>query len=87
LVDIEKVASGGVIEAAELAPRGEGRVFEGVRPIRLADSDPSGRLRLDALARHLQDVATDDVNDAGVGDDGLTWVVRRSAFVIEEWPR
>ena len=85
-MDIEEVASGGVIEAAELAPRGEGRLFAGVRPIRLADADPSGRLRLDALARHLQDVATDDVNDAGAGNDKLTWVVRRSAFVAEAWP-
>jgi len=62
-------------------------VFDGVRPVRLADADPSGRLRLDALARHLQDVATDDVVDAQVSDEGLTWVVRRTAVVIEQWPR
>ena len=37
----------------------------------------SGRVRLDALARYLQDVAADDVDDAGV--EGA-WVMRRMAF-------
>ena len=34
--------------------------------MRLADVTPGGRLRLDALARYLQDVAGDDVDDAGI---------------------
>jgi acyl-ACP thioesterase len=49
--------------------------------------DPAGRLRLDACARHLQDVATDDTIDAGIGDARLTWVVRRAAVVVERFPR
>jgi acyl-ACP thioesterase len=84
---VSEVEIGGVIAAATIAPHGAGRVFEGTRPVRLADADQAGRLRLDALARHLQDVATDDVTDAGIGNDGLTWVVRRAAVVIEQWPR
>ena len=79
--------TGGTVDAATLPPRGAGRIFEGIRPVRLADAHPSGRLRLDALARHLQDVATDDVVDAQVGDGGITWVVRRTALVVEQWPR
>jgi len=44
-------------------PRG-GRVFEGVRKVRLADVSPAGRLRLDATARFLQDLSADDTADA-----------------------
>jgi acyl-ACP thioesterase len=76
-----------VLEAATRAPAGGGRCFAGTRPIRLGDVNPAGRLRLDALARHLQDVATDDTVDAAIADDGLTWVVRRAAVVVERWPR
>jgi acyl-ACP thioesterase len=64
-----------------------GRCFEGTRTIRLGDVNPEGRLRLDALARHLQDIATDDTRDAGVDDPRTTWVVRRAAVVAERWPR
>ena len=45
--------------------------------MRLGDADPSGRLRLDGVARTLQDIATDD--DADRGDLGAgAWVVRRT---------
>ena len=37
------------------------RRFSARRPIRLSDTDERGRLRLDAVARYLQDVAADDV--------------------------
>ncbi|MBV8451206.1 MAG: hypothetical protein JOZ29_02895, partial [Deltaproteobacteria bacterium] len=46
-----------------------------------------GRLRLDALARHLQDVATEDTRDAGIGDPRTSWVVRRTAVHAGRWPR
>ena len=66
----------------------EGRTFTGTRRVRLGDVDASGRLRLDALARYLQDVATDDVDDAEVaGSDDHTWVLRRLAVTIERWPQ
>jgi acyl-ACP thioesterase len=44
---------------------------------------PSSRVRLDAIARYLQDVAADDVADVGVG--GI-WVVRRVALVTPAFP-
>jgi acyl-ACP thioesterase len=78
---------GGVLAATALAPHAGGRRFLGSRPVRLADADPSGRLRLDALARHLQDVASDDTADARMEDERLTWVVRRAAVAVARWPR
>jgi acyl-ACP thioesterase len=78
---------GGVLAATALAPRDGGRRFERARAVRLGDADPAGRLRLDAFARHLQDVAGDDTADAGVGEERLSWVVRRSAVVADRWPR
>ena len=38
-----------------------GRVFTGGYPIRRTDVTPGGRLRFDAVARYLQDVAEDDI--------------------------
>jgi acyl-ACP thioesterase len=63
-----------------------GRTFRAARRVRLADADPSGRLRLDALARFLQDVGNDDIADAG-GDVEEPWVARRSTVVAPVWPR
>jgi acyl-ACP thioesterase len=62
-----------------------GRRFETSRRVRLADADPSGRLRLDALARFLQDIAADDAFDVGLRD--ATWVVRRTVLAIDGRPR
>ena len=52
--------------------------------MRLGDVTPSGRLRLDAIARYLQDVAADDVDDAGITG---AWVLRRTALKIFDLPR
>jgi len=60
-----------------------GRVFAAQRRIRLSDTDASGRLRLDAVARYLQDVAADDVADAGWSPDEHVWVVRRTHVDVE----
>src|SRR3954464_4753129 len=67
-----------------LPPPARGRVYRGGRRVRLGDASPGGRLRLDALARYLQDVSTDDTRDAALDDDG--WVVRRTALRIERIP-
>jgi len=58
------------------------RRFSAHRPIRLSDTDANGRLRLDAVARYLQDVAADDVADAGWSPDEHIWVVRRTALDV-----
>jgi acyl-ACP thioesterase len=68
-----------------LAPPGPGRRFAASRPVRIADVLPSGRVRLDALARYLQDVATDDGEDAGI-DRHLAWVVRKTTMHLQRRP-
>jgi acyl-ACP thioesterase len=61
-------------------------VFEqSLRP-GLADCAPSGRIRLDALARWLQDVAYADVEDAGLASAAV-WVVRRARMHVKRFPR
>lgn len=59
-----------------------GRVFRSSRPIRLSDTDPGNRLRLDAVSRYLQDVASDDWADAGFESEASVWVVRRTALAV-----
>jgi acyl-ACP thioesterase len=71
----------------ELVPPPDGgRLFSQTRRPWLADCAPSGRMRLDALARWLQDVAYADVEDAGVADQAA-WVVRRTRLSVARFPR
>jgi acyl-ACP thioesterase len=60
-----------------LPPPLAGRTFTGLRAVRLADVDRHGRVRLDALARFLQDVAIDDVQETGWGTPRHLWFVRK----------
>ena len=53
-----------------------GRTFAVAYRIRLSDTDATGRLRLDAVARYLQDAATDDVEETGWGAPDHLWVLR-----------
>src|SRR5947209_283509 len=64
----------------------EGRVFEQVFRPGFADCAPSGRIRLDALARWLQDVAYADVVEADLADRAV-WVVRRTRIRVQRFPR
>lgn len=59
----------------------EGRTFTAHRKVRLADVSPNGRMRLDAVARFVQDVSNDDTVDAGLQDD-MAWVVRRTVIEV-----
>ncbi len=63
-----------------------GRVHKTARRMRLADVDPTGRCRLDSLARHLQDIARDDSAASGLGD-AMNWVVRRTMIEVRTAPR
>jgi acyl-ACP thioesterase len=63
-----------------------GRRFSTQRRVRLGDVTPTGRLRLDALARYLQDVSNDDTRDAALANE-LAWVVRRTAVTVKQFPR
>lgn len=71
----------------ELVPwPSRGRVFTQSQRPGLGDCAPSGRVRLDALARWLQDIAYFDVEDAGLAASAV-WVVRRSRIRVSRFPR
>ena len=68
---------------------GRGRQFSGQFRVRLGDADESGVIRLDGVARVLQDVATDDWEETGL-ESTDTWVVRRTSIRVADggrWPR
>jgi len=68
---------------------GQGRRYSARRTVRVSDAGPDGALRLDGVARYLQDVATDDWVDSGLST-GDTWVVRRAYVELAHggrWPR
>lgn len=60
-----------------------GRRVRRGRTVRLSDVTGTGRLRLDALARYLHDIAGDDVDDAGRGG---AWVLRRVVLALGTLP-
>ena len=76
-----------VVEAEFREPSERGRVYRTSRRVHLGDVGSSGELRLEALARFLQDVATDDAIDGGLRELGGTWVLRRLAVDIVAPPR
>jgi acyl-ACP thioesterase len=61
---------------ALVPPPPTGRTFRVGYKIRLSDADENGRLRLDAVARFLQDAAMDDVEETGWGAPEHLWVLR-----------
>ena len=61
------------------------RRYTASRTVRLGDVGIDGSLRLDALARFLQDIAADDAADVGLRD--ATWVVRRTSLTLEGRPQ
>jgi acyl-ACP thioesterase len=63
-----------------------GRVYSARRFIRSTEVTPSGRLRLDALARYLQAVAEDDLADSGLLSPAV-WLVRRCAIAVRAFPQ
>lgn len=64
----------------------QGRRYDDHRRVLLSDTTPDGRLRLDAIARFLHDIATLDNTDAPLVDKGL-WVIRSIDIEIFSWPR
>jgi acyl-ACP thioesterase len=63
-----------------------GRLFSAARTVRTTDVTQAGRLRLDAVARYLQEVAEDDVIDAGLHEPA-SWLLRRCVLFIHRYPR
>jgi len=70
-----------------LPPPEQGRRFAARRRVRLGDVNGANRLRLDAVARYLQDVASDDVDDIADPRVDGTWVLRRTALSLGDLPR
>ena len=69
--------------ATELLPPSDaGRRFTAERTVRLGDVDARGELRLDAIGRYLQDVASDDALDAALSN-AMGWLVRRTMVRVE----
>jgi acyl-ACP thioesterase len=77
-----------------------GRTYLSKRYVRLGDVNPHGRMRLDALARAVQDIATADAADAltGVlseslslttfcGGTGRSWAERRTSILGDQGAR
>jgi acyl-ACP thioesterase len=64
-------------------PTESGRTIVRNRPVRLGDVDRRSTLRLDALARYLQDVALDDSTDSGL-DMSLGWIARRTQIDVHQ---
>lgn len=63
----------------------EGRVYRDQRRVRLGDASPRRRLRLDAVARYLQDVAEDDAAEAGL-PASIGWVLRSTRVSVRRFP-
>ena len=64
-----------------------GRVFRAGRRVHLGDVDRFGHLRLEALARYLQDVASDDADDAQLSERRGVWVLRSTDLAISVLPK
>ena len=64
-----------MLDTSVIPPAGA-RTFTARRHVRLSDMDAAGRVRLDAVARFLQDAAIDDVQETGWGAPEHLWVVR-----------
>jgi acyl-ACP thioesterase len=63
-------------------PDGRPDVFEREWPLRVADIDRHGRLRLDAAARHIQDIGQDQLRESGFEAIHPLWVVRRTMIDV-----
>jgi len=75
------------MELTEIVPGpAVGRAFERTLCPGIADAEATGRCRLDAIARWLQDVAYADLVDAGFEGRGA-WIVRRTRIRVEAFPR
>ena len=59
-------------------PDGHPDVFDREWPLRVGDIDRTGRLRLDAACRHIQDIGQDQLREMGFEETHPLWIVRRT---------
>ncbi|APE37330.1 hypothetical protein BOX37_29155 [Nocardia mangyaensis] len=67
----------------------EGTGFATAWPVRAGDVDPYQRLRFDAVARYLQDIAWDELHQTALHRSDPTWIVRRTVIDVIRpvvWP-
>ncbi|MBO0852511.1 MAG: acyl-[acyl-carrier-protein] thioesterase [Nocardia sp.] len=62
----------------------EDRAFHEQWPVRLGDTDGGERLRLDAVARYLQDIGYDHLKVVDDGHKHQGWIVRRTVIDVLE---
>lgn len=78
------------VSGASLPDRKPGSQFYEVGyRVRTGDVDQDMRVRLDAVARYLQDVANDNIEATSFGDTDPFWIVRRTIIDVIEpltWP-
>jgi acyl-ACP thioesterase len=68
----------GLAKALMPVPDPHPDVFERQWPLRVADIDRQGRLRLDAATRHIQDIGQDQLREMGYQATHPLWIVRRT---------
>ena len=59
-------------------PDGHPDVFDREWPLRMGDIERTGRLRLDAAARHIQDIGQDQLREMGFEETHPLWIVQRT---------
>lgn len=70
----------GLAKALMAVPDPHPDVFDQRWPLRVADIDRGGRLRLDAAARHIQDIGQDQLREMGFEATHPLWIVRRTVI-------
>lgn len=67
----------------------EGLGFASAWPVRAGDVDPYNRVRLDGVARYLQDIAWEDLHSSIFHRTDPSWIVRRTVMDVIRpvyWP-
>ena len=68
----------GLAKALMPVPDPHPDVFDRQWPLRPADVDRLGRLRLDAAVRHIMDIGQDQLREMGHNESHPLWIVRRT---------
>lgn len=67
----------------------EGRAFASTWPVRAGDVDPYNRVRLDSIARYLQDIAWEELQQTTLERTDPAWIIRRTVIDVVRpvlWP-
>jgi acyl-ACP thioesterase len=67
----------------------EGLGFASAWPVRAGDVDPYNRLRFDAVARYVQDIAEEELHSTFFHHSDPSWIVRRTVIDVVRpvvWP-